>query len=1176
MQEKFEECASVFATHGNSEQEKNKIIVEQEVNQSVPKFARHEITTYLPSHQKHSTGSRSMQRHRFPKKCPPQHAPKNDVEQSLHSQRKTAELDNFVIVHLSGVMKDIGLGGLLLQSPGLSVKGLTQKLQTSDITSMPTFREIKELIQTSLMDPVHGLKRVHTSHADTELKNSSHTSGSMVMDLVVNHSSSDDDEDCIVDISEEEIVQFIRTEVNVGLDDADSSEASSANSMAYIDDFGNEEIVLVDVDEEVNEEVTAPNNNEMGLTTRYQDYIHPYRKRQIYRDSDRANIELYHLLSKCHAPVYLFDDIQNWSFRNASVLSHSVPLTRTHFLDNMENKVHGKYSESMKPRVDPIRLTSGRTTAITTFSFEMGLISKLTDPELMKPENLLIDIDDPFKFPDFSECYAEVNTGSWHRNAFINLCHDRQKDFLLPLAIFVDAVNGDNNGHHSLEPVVVVPLIFKRVIRNQARSWFTIGYIESLKTKHAFDDEDEPGYLKDITPKDKIQDYHDMMAHILKDLVRIQQNGGIEMTLKIGEKSIHCTAKVPVQFIIGDCKGDDILCGRYGSHGERVRHLVRDCDILTLESDDPDHVCRFFTSTEVQGWSHAQCKNFSFHKIHNAFWNVDFGGDPYGIYGSTPPEPLHVFQMGLCVYLVEEFLREIYTSTQKLLDNVVANIVSTQSRQSHRGFPSLSTFRNGFINLGTITGKEKYARIFVLYLALMTKDLAKSVSDARGRGPEYPPLGADCAKKWLHLIEATLGIGQWFKKVSHPKDTIDTVTLEAGEESPAQVAARRYLKLFKAVVNRQIGNGLRIVKYHHILHFCWYIERYGCIPNFDGSRPEGIAKINTKDKFRLTQKQSSTENYQTACRLYESETVEIAYNEMKSRGTKLLNAESIVAPRNDVDDDNSTIIVETIDTGQNQIATGSKFIISLNFEDAFGVNDDEAQYKLELKWAKSKASLTIDEALIERVARRLYLNKGPGGCLMPNTTVIGFTEYKTNGFTYRCHPSYRSGKPWNDWAMIKPLAGNADPLPGKIYMLLDLRHSDLMTADQHKRFCNDKDPTLSEDEWSDSLSYQSGDDEESSASNSSSSEAFLSNGLWCIVRKTTRHQEVDNEVEASPYHFESRISERFRLLDDLHLLPIEYIKKPCFVMNASMRQTNEDVFLVHDKKLWCERTFMDT
>ena len=95
------------------------------------------------------------------------------------------------------------------------------------------------------------------------------------------------------------------------------------------------------------------------------------------------------------------------------------------------------------------------------------------------------------------------------------------------------------------------------------------------------------------------------------------------MTLTVGDKSFTGTAKVPVQFVIGDCKGNDTLCGRYGSHGERVKHLVRDCDILTNESDNPDHVCRFFTKGEVQGWSHAQCKDMSFHKIKNAFWNVD-------------------------------------------------------------------------------------------------------------------------------------------------------------------------------------------------------------------------------------------------------------------------------------------------------------------------------------------------------------------------------------------------------------------------------------------------------------------------------------------------------------------------------------------------------------------------
>lgn len=553
---------------------------------------------------------------------------------------------------------------------------------------MPTLEQIKRHIQASLKDPLYGLSRSTTTTKCV-------ANGSMVMDVIVNNSSSDKEEDLIVDITEEEIVEFIRTQVNIGIDDNSLDSGQSVQEGVYDveEEGGIEDIVLVDIDDQDNQGIqqvgrqevanNRAQNNEIVLTE-YQNYIQPYQQRQIYRDLDRTNIELYHLLSKCYAPVYMFDAIQNWSQRNASVLSESLLVTRTRFLDNMETKVHGKYSEAMKPRVDTICLSSGRRTAITTFSFEMGLISKLTDPELMKPENLLIDPEDPFKLPDPSEFYGEVNTGTWHRNAYVNLCQNQEKDFLIPLGIFVNAVNGDKYGHHSLKPVVVVPLIFKRAIRNQARSWFTIGYVETLKTNQVMDNDDEAGYVKNISSSEKVQDYHDMMAHILKDLVRIQQNGGIEMTLSIGnKKSFTGTAKVPVQFVIGDCKGNDILCSRYGSHGERVRHLVWDCDVLFEDSDNPDHVCRYFTEGEVQGWDNAQCKEMLFHKIRNAFWDIDFGGDEYGIYGATPPEPLHVFQMGLCVYLVEEFLRDVYTSTTKLLDTVVAKIVASQSRQSH-------------------------------------------------------------------------------------------------------------------------------------------------------------------------------------------------------------------------------------------------------------------------------------------------------------------------------------------------------------------------------------------------------------------------------------------------------------------------------------------------------------
>ncbi len=1176
LQEKWEENTSVFGNIESSEKEKNQIFVHQDVNDTAPKFARNEITTYLPFAQTVPYAGSFADRkcsaaldttnkdHIASGSC------RSNKNNYLPSKTTHITLDKFVINHLTRVMEEIGYGGLLMSHSKSSVSALTK---------IPSFDEIKHHIRSSLMDPLYGLSRNTKSDV---------ADGSMVMDILVNSSSSEEDEDMLVDISEEEIVQFIRTQVNLGVDENSSQEPMRLEGVGHeeqfifdVDDDAEieDDIVLVDIDNESNEGVHQGDRQHVAMIngenntivlSEYQNYIHSYRQRQIYRDLDRANIELYHLLIKCHAPVYMFDAIQSWSQRNSSSLSQSLPVTRSQFLENMEMKVHGRYCEAMKPRVEPIQLSSGRRTAITTFSFEMGLISKLTDKELMKPENLLIDPEDPFKLPDYTDFYGEVNTGSWHRNAYVNLCQNPEKDFLIPLGIFVDAVNGDKYGHHSLEPVVVVPLIFKRAIRNQARSWFTIGYVETLKTNQVMDDDDEQGgYAKNITSLEKIQDYHDMMTHILKDMVRIQECGGIEMTLTIGDKSFSGTAKVPVQFVIGDCKGNDILCGRYGSHGEKVMHLVRDCDILFEDADDPDHVCRYFTEAEVQGWTVAECKEMSFHKIRNAFWNVNFGGDEYGIYGSTPPEPLHVFQMGLCVYLVEEFLRDIYTSTSKLLDVVVAKIVSSQSRQSHRGFPSLSTFRNGFTNLGTITGKEKYARIFVLYLALMTEEVANSVSTARGRGAEYPPLGADCAKNWLKLVEATLGIGQWFKKLSHPKDTIDTMILNPGEESLAQAAARRYLKLFKDVVNRQVGNGLCIVKYHHVLHFCWYIQRYGCIPNFDGSRPEGIAKINTKDKFMLTQKQLSTENYQTACRLYESELVEVACNEINSRSSPTADA-NIEGARPVATHPDQEVMPQ-----HQKTATGSKFVMTLRFDGRGGIDDDEAQYNLDITWTKTKASLTLDNDLVESVVRRLFLHKGSGGCLMPHSKVVGFTEYKMNGSIFRCHPSYRSGKPWRDWAMMQPNpANNEHIVPCQILMLLDLSKSILMTRHQHKRFCNDRDPALPQDEWSDTLSYSSSSSEEdSSVSSLDPPPLCLSNGLWCVVH-TTQRQQIADDQWASPHHFNSRISTRFKLSGNLRILPIECIKRTCFVINASKTGTSEYVFVVDDKSLWCEKTFL--
>ena len=150
--------------------------------------------------------------------------------------------------------------------------------------------------------------------------------------------------------------------------------------------------------------------------------------------------------------------------------------------------------------------------------------------------------------------------------------------------------------------------------------------------------------------------------------------------------------KVAVQVVIGDCKGNDSLCGRYGSHSLQVKRLCRDCKVLTTEGDDTMHVCRWIKKTDLQGVSKEQANNLSFHHIKNAFDEIYMGARNIGITECTPPEPLHGFKMGLCKYLYEEFSKAIAPKTLRLVSATVKTFSNHCLGQSVKDLPSLSPF----------------------------------------------------------------------------------------------------------------------------------------------------------------------------------------------------------------------------------------------------------------------------------------------------------------------------------------------------------------------------------------------------------------------------------------------------------------------------------------------------
>ena len=54
----------------------------------------------------------------------------------------------------------------------------------------------------------------------------------------------------------------------------------------------------------------------------------------------------------------------------------------------------------------------------------------------------------------------------------------------------------------------------------------------------------------------------------------------------------------------------------------------------------------------VMGGDRKGIEGLSFHNIENAFWNIAFGANGYGIYQHCPQENLYSIKEGLCKYLL--------------------------------------------------------------------------------------------------------------------------------------------------------------------------------------------------------------------------------------------------------------------------------------------------------------------------------------------------------------------------------------------------------------------------------------------------------------------------------------------------------------------------------------------
>ena len=372
------------------------------------------------------------------------------------------------------------------------------------------------------------------------------------------------------EVVEEDVIRFLELYSFFGdndtfddINDNDDVDSTFSEPLAINDnideDLQSEHLSFDDTNPDIDEEHENMGHHVANDMREMQEVISFAQETAVFENSELAKIELYDKLSKANCPKYLFEDIQRWAISHARDLQDCIPSKRNTFINVIGKKVYGEDAfEKLKPTTKNLLLSRGSIIPVTTFSVKGAIVSLLTNSILMKDRNLLLNVDNPLHRKGVGEVLDDIDTGWWYSETTETLCKG-PSDILLPLIFFIDGSVIDNNGRLSVEPVTMTLGIFNRETRNKAGAWRSLGYIEDLKNKVTAD------AIPSKQSSAKLQDYHAILDHILTELKYIQgKKGGFNWKINLNGKSHNIVFKVALQVIIGDCKGNDILCGCIG------------------------------------------------------------------------------------------------------------------------------------------------------------------------------------------------------------------------------------------------------------------------------------------------------------------------------------------------------------------------------------------------------------------------------------------------------------------------------------------------------------------------------------------------------------------------------------------------------------------------------------
>ena len=516
----------------------------------------------------------------------------------------------------------------------------------------------------------------------------------------------------------------------------------------------------------------------------------------------------------------------------------------------------------------------------------------------------------------------------------------------------------------------------------------------------------------------------------------------------------------------------------------------------------------------------------------------------------TPPEPLHGYKLGICKYLFEGFETQCSNETMRLVNFTAMRISKYSVRSSVRNLPSLQAFkRKGLSKCNTLSADEQYARIFCLFLCLLIPNVIESlaVTDRKDRrtfvnpdGSEtirfvsIGPMGFSKAKLWLELVSQTVSLNSWIMNPFHSRNDLELrqtrnqrePSLE--REARAQKRLRKYMLLFKTVVDRTDGNGLCIPKFHQLLHYVQQILKDGSLLNVDGGRCESIAIVSHTNPGKRTQMRMESYLFQLAKCHYSDSIINEA-----SRNCRIPYGQLTSTIEMDAKKRPSTCMVDG----------GSRFVISLHDETCTAED-----ISLDFVWLGKQPKKSFSKDVCLSLGQRLWFNHRDINCLTKDSSVIGFTEYTDSPNFYRAHPSYRDSGEWFDWCTID-WDTSEQHVPCKLMMFLDFQNS---------TFCNDNN-VGNGNRMIDHTDLQ-----------------YIKKDLYVLIQSCLEDYE-DVEVN-SRYRCSNSLCTRVRLEQSWRIVPLDSIREPAFVIPEDSTQLSTatiDHFAISPKDGWQE-TFLSS